>query len=340
MKLAGDKANNYFTNPDNSHTAILIYGSDTMRVALRRQELLEALLGDNAEEEMRLMRISGSDLRSDPALLLDGLKANGFFPGLRAVFVEGATDTNSAVIDAAMQDWQKGDAILVLTANQLNVRSKLRKMIENNSNSVAIGIYNDPPNEKEIISIASKYNLNDFENDAKKNLIALGRSLDPGDFQQTCEKLSLYKYKDASAITSTDINLCAPVTIDAALDEAIHIIADARSNEVGPLLSKLFGQGMNPTTMCIAVTRHFRNLHFAASHPSGPDTALSRAKPPVFGLRKERMVRQVRLWGGTRLEKALGVLTDTDLSLRSSSKAPAHAMLERAFIRISMMRPK
>ena len=340
MKLDGDKANNYFTNPDTSHTAILIYGADTMRVALRRQELLKALIGDNAEEEMRLTRMSGSDLRSDPSLLLDGLKANGFFPGLRAVFVEGATDTNSAVIDAAMQDWQKGDAILVLTANQLNARSKLRKVIENNSNSVAIGIYNDPPNEKEIISIVSRYNLNNFESDAKKDLIALGRSLDPGDFQQTCEKLSLYKYKDDSVITSTDINLCAPVTVDAALDEAIHIIADARSDEVGPMLSRLFGQGMNPTTLCIAATRHFRNLHSAASHPSGPDVALSRARPPVFGLRKDRMVRQVRLWGGMRLEKALGVLTDTDLSLRSSSKAPAHAMLERAFIRISMMRPK
>ena len=236
MKLLGDKANNYFTNPDTNHTTILIYGSDTMRVALRRQELLEALLGDNAEEEMRLTRLSGSDLRSDPALLLDGLKASGFFPGLRAVFVEGATDTNSAVIDAAMQDWQKGDAILVLTANQLNARSKLRKVIENNNNSVAIGIYNDPPNEKEIISIVSRYNLNNFESDAKKDLIALGRSLDPGDFQQTCEKLSLYKYKDGSVITSTDINLCKPVTIDAALDEAIHIIADARSDEVGPML--------------------------------------------------------------------------------------------------------
>ena len=141
-----------------------------MRVALRRQELLKSLIGENAEEEMRLTRISGSDLRSDPALLLDGLKASGFFPGPRAVFVEGATDTNSAVIDAAMQDWQKGDAVLVLTSNQLNARSKLRKMIENNNNSVAIGIYNDPPNEKEIISIASKYNLNNFESDAKKDL--------------------------------------------------------------------------------------------------------------------------------------------------------------------------
>ena len=33
MKLTGDKANNYFTNPDTSYTAILIYGADIMRVA-------------------------------------------------------------------------------------------------------------------------------------------------------------------------------------------------------------------------------------------------------------------------------------------------------------------
>ncbi|MFL2685185.1 MAG: hypothetical protein ACJ0GC_06960 [Amylibacter sp.] len=111
-----------------------------------------------------------------PSLLLDGLKASGFFPGPRAVFVEGATDTNSAVIDAAMQDWQKGDAVLVLTANQLNARSKLRKVLENNSNSVAVGIYNDPPNEKEIISIALKiHSLINFERRCKKRFNCTGK---------------------------------------------------------------------------------------------------------------------------------------------------------------------
>ena len=36
MKLVGDKANNYFTNPDNSHTAILIYGADTHACCLTK----------------------------------------------------------------------------------------------------------------------------------------------------------------------------------------------------------------------------------------------------------------------------------------------------------------
>jgi len=38
-----------------------------------------------------------------------------------------------------------------------------------------------------------------------------------------------------------------------------------------------------------------------------------------------------------RLEGAIGILTDTDLAMRSSRPVPAQAMLERAFIRIAML---
>jgi DNA polymerase-3 subunit delta len=39
-----------------------------------------------------------------------------------------------------------------------------------------------------------------------------------------------------------------------------------------------------------------------------------------------------------RLEQALALLVETDLSLRSTSKAPAMAVMERALIRLAMMR--
>ena len=74
MKLTGAKAVSYFSKPDLSHCAILIYGADAMRVGLRRQELLKSLVGTKAEEEMRLTRISGADLRKEPSLILDSLK--------------------------------------------------------------------------------------------------------------------------------------------------------------------------------------------------------------------------------------------------------------------------
>ena len=93
MKLTGAAAKGYFRKPDPTHTGLLIFGPDPMRVATKRQDVIAALVGPQGEEEMRLTRISGADLRKDPALLDDAIKAQGFFPGHRVAFVEDATET-------------------------------------------------------------------------------------------------------------------------------------------------------------------------------------------------------------------------------------------------------
>jgi len=51
------------------------------------------------------------------------------------------------------------------------------------------------------------------------------------------------------------------------------------------------------------------------------------------------MQRQAQAWGAARLEAAVTLLTDTDLALRSAGRtAPAMALVERALIRLAMMR--
>ena len=45
MKLSGAAATAYFAKPDPAATGVLIFGQDAMRVALRRQELIAALIG-------------------------------------------------------------------------------------------------------------------------------------------------------------------------------------------------------------------------------------------------------------------------------------------------------
>lgn len=338
MKLAPRDAPGYFARPDSDKTGLLIYGPDTMRVALRRQQVLAALLGAGAEEEMRLTRLPAADLRKDPAALPDAIKAQGFFPGARAVFVEDANDTLTATIAAALSEWLPGDAQVVVTAGQLKATSKLRKLFETHKNAYAVAIYDDPPSRAEIEAELGRAGIREIGAQVMADITALSRDLDPGDFRQTLEKLALYKLGDDTPLGPDDIAACAPASTEAELDDVLNIVAEARAGEIGPVMKRLRAQGVQPVGLCIGATRHFRALYAAASDPQGPSQGIARLRPPVFGQRRDRMLRQAQRWGAARLEQALTMLTDTDLQLRSAGqRAPDMALVERTLIRLAML---
>ena len=336
MKLAGPQTARYLARPDPDRPGLLICGADAMRVAMKRAEALAALTGPKADEEMRLTRISGADLRRDPALLLDAVKAVGFFPGPRAVFVEEASDGIAPVLKDALADWAPGDAVIVATAGALGKTSALRKLFEAHPSAMIATLYDDPPGEAEIQGWLAAAGLPDVPRECLRELGLLARALEPGDLRQTIEKIGLYKYGDPAPLTPAEIALLVPATIEAEIDEIVEAAAEGRADRLVVLMQRLDGAGTAPVTLAIAATRHFRALHAAASDPDGPASGLARLRPPVFGPRRDRMARQAREWGMTKLEEALHLLVETDLSLRSTSRAPAMAVMERALIRLAM----
>ncbi len=337
MKLSSRDAPAYFARPDPEKAGLLIYGADAMRVALRRQEVIKALIGPEGADEMRLTRISASDLRKDGALLLDAIKAQGFFPGPRAAFVEEAGDGLTDVIATALGEWRSGDATLIVTAGQLAARSKLRKLFEDAPNAYATGIYDDPPGRAEIESALAQAGLTSVPQDAMAALTALARDLDPGDFRQTLEKVALYKLGDDTPLTAEEVALMAPSSMEAGIDDVLNTAADGKAHEVGPVLRRLEAQGVGPVSLCINATRHFRTLHAVASDPGGPGSGIGKLRPPVFGPRRDRIQRQASAWGMLKLERALTLLLDTDLTLRSSARVPEMAVMERALLKLAWM---
>ncbi|MEM7440940.1 MAG: DNA polymerase III subunit delta [Pseudomonadota bacterium] len=336
MKLSGGQAAAYFAKPSGNHSGVLLYGGDAMRVSLKRQALIKALTGPNAEEEMRLTRMTGADLRKDGSAALDAVKAVGFFPGARVVFVDGVGDGLTDTLSAVLEDWAEGDATLVCTAGQLAARSKLRKLFEGAGKGLAIGIYDDPASRSEIEEALKKEGLGTVPQPVMNDLIALSRTVDPGELMQIIQKLGLYKHGDSVPLTAEDITAVMPTTTDADADDAFHAAAEGRTADMIVTLSKLAGQGVTPTALCINATRHFKTLHAVATNPGAGDAIFARNR--VFGPRRDRLARQANRLGVARLEKALKELLDTDLALRSTRRPPEMAAVERAFVRIAMLR--
>jgi len=340
VKLSGATAARYCARPDPAKAGLLLFGPDAMRVALKRQEAIAALIGPEGEAEMRLARMTGADLRRDPAALTDAMRAQGFFPGPRVAFVEEAGDSVAPAVAAALSDWRPGDAVVVITAGQLNAKSALRKLFEGAEATVAIGIYDDPPGREEIQAILSQAGLAQVPGEALEALEALARELDPGDFRQTVEKVALFKHGDPAPLTGGEIAQLAPATVEAAVDDMVALAAERNAAAIPAMMQRLSGQGVNPVTLCLAAERQFRALHALVTDPGGPSAGIGRLRPPVFGPRRDRLLAQARGWTGAQIEQALTLLFEADLALRSSPRVPAMAILERALVRLAMLRPR
>ena len=338
MKLSPRDALVAIAKPDPEKTAVLIYGANAMRVALKRQELVRGLIGPAGEQEMRLTRLQGGELRRDSVALNDAIKAVGFFPGPRVVLVEDANENCADAILLALKDWQPGDAQMIIIGGAMKPTSKIRKALETHPNAWALAVYDEPPSPAEVKAAIEKVGLYDLSPEAHTLVSELSKNLDPGDLQQYLEKLSLYCMSQVGPVTAMDVELCAPQSTEVAVDDLIGLVADLKDKELPQVLQKITAQGGTATGLCIAALRHFRMLHAAACDPSGVAQGLSRLRPPVFGSRRDRLQRQIKLWSRERLEKVITLLLETDLKLRSAGQtAPQMAQVERCFIRISMM---
>lgn len=330
MILKGAEATRYFAQPDPAKAGLLVFGADAMRVALRRQEVVAALIGPEGPAEMRLTRMAASDLRKGPGLLSDAVRAIGFFPGPRVVLVEDASDTLTETFAAMLTEWRPGDAQMVVTGGALTGKSTLKALFDRHASTVSIGLYDDPPSREEVETILRQAGLAQVAPDAQAALMALSQSLEPGDFRQLLEKIALYKLGDRSALTTAEVAALAPMTIEAEVGDLVDVVALRRAGEVGALLRRLEGQGVQPVALCIGALRHFRMLHAMACDPGS-------AQRGRGGFRQKDMLqRQGSLWSPRTLELAMGDLVETDLALRSASRAPGMAMIERTLLRLAM----
>ena len=258
MKLTSRDVVSFFNSPPKGITGVLIYGNDPMRVSDKRHQFIKSLLGSNAANEMRLARISRENLKKEPEQAIDLCKAQGFFPGERALLIEEGNETITEIIIKAVEAWRDGDATIVVTAGSLKPSSGLRKFFEQKKNIYSLPIYDNPMTKFEVEKIIAESGLQNVTQEGFAHLVTVASELQPGDFRQSVNKLALYKLNDEKPVTYQDIINCTPISNEADIDEVLSVILTGNEFKVSQILGRLSSQGILPVTLIIAATRHFK----------------------------------------------------------------------------------
>jgi DNA polymerase-3 subunit delta len=317
---------------------VLVSGEDGAEVAAARAGLLLALAGPEADAEMRLARLSGAEVRRDPALLLDAAKATGFFPGPRAVWVEDATDGVAPALAAALDAWREGDARIVLTGGALTAKGALRKLAEGRRDAVAITLYDDPPTEAEVAERLREAGLGAVTPEARDALVALAQGLPGGEMRGLLERLALHQAGAAEPLRVEAVEALSPRE-GADLDEVLAALTDGPPALLARRLAQVAAQGTGPVAVAIGAARHLRAVLAVASDPGGPQAGLAGLRPPVGGARRAAIERAARAWSRPALERALREVVALDLRLRGgrAGAPPERALLERTLLEVARL---
>ena len=332
MKLGGRDAARFLARPDPALAGALLFGADPMRVALKRAALVEALVGPDAAAEMRLTRIAGADLRRDPAALVDAVRATGFFPGPRAVLVEDAADAAAAVgARGARRLARPATPASSSPPAALGAGSALRKAFEAAPNAVAIGIYADPPGRDEIEAALAAAGLPRPDRETMAEIEALAQRARPRRLRAVPRQARALQARRPGAALAPPTSPPAPRR-----PPRPRSTRWSRSPPTAtpPRLAAALSGARRPLGQ---PDRRSPSPPAATSAPctpppapaDGADAALARARPPVFGPRRARMAAQARALGAAELEKALALIIEADLALRSPRPLPGPALVER-----------
>ena len=119
--------------------------------------------------------------------------------------VNDISDKDIGLIKGIVDDYDIEDHYLILTSGYLNQNSKIRKLIEGDIKSCAIGFYPSELSERDIQNQLESFKINVSDNSSTKKLRDLSSIYDFLEFKQELKKLYLFKSSDKKPLTQEEI---------------------------------------------------------------------------------------------------------------------------------------
>ena len=335
MKITNAKIEGFLRAPDPAARAILVFGPDEGLVRERAIRLAKTMV-DDLNDPFRVVEITGTDLKNDPARLADEAASMSFGGGSRVVRIRQAGDACAPACKAFLELDTPADALVVMDAGDLNPRSKLRKLFEAAKNAACIPCYAD---DLRSLPDVIRESLTRFELTADRNAMSLlvqnlgsDRSVTRGEL----EKLALYMGGPAQ-VSEDDVRAAIGDTAASGIDDVVYSAASGDTQKLESSLNRVLSEGINAVQLVRAAERHFQRLHIARGQMANghnADQATRSLRPPIIFKLADAFKRQLNLWPEAKLSRAFEVLTQAEIDCKTTG-LPANAICGRAMLTIA-----
>ena len=336
MKIAPAQTNAFLQKPDPAVRVVLIYGPDAGLVRERAESYAKKLVPD-INDPFRTASLTGAAISEDSARLHDEMAAQALGGGSRLVRIQTASENMAAALASLLNDPPSADSVLLIEGGDLDKRSKLRGLCENDSRAAAIACYVEEgaTRQRAISDILQGEGLQ-----ADRDALALLSDSLPSDrmaIRSELEKLALYIGAKGKTVKLEDVEAIVQDAGSAELDDLIFAVGSGDARRVTSLLDRLLEEQTSSVAILRSAVRHFLRLQIARYHLDNgvsAGEAIKKLQPPVFWKYLDSMTAQVRRWPATKIDAALSRLFEAEAAVKRTG-TPDEALTAQLMLRLA-----
>ena len=293
----------------NKNPLVLLYGKNE---GLKNQTKIELL-----KNKVITSNYDEQEILENPNNFVDTIYTKSLFENEKVIFINRATDKIFKIL-SDINDKEIEDLIIIIDADNLEKKSKLRSFFEKDKRCICVPFY--PDTNQALSKIASenlrKNNIPISPSDL--NLIVSKCNGDRKILFTELEKIEFYA-KGGKKINKESISKLTNLIENHSISELVDsCLAKNKSRTINILAENNFNN-----EEAVLITRVFLNklkkilkLSVEYEKNNDLDLTISSAKPPIFWKEKEVTKQQILNWRPNKIKNLLYKINNIELSIK------------------------
>ena len=293
----------------------LFYGENT---GLKEEVILEIR---NKSPDSEYLNYYEKDILHDPNLFYEDIFSKSFFNDKKLIIIK---DSSDKFLEIAKSIVEKGlqDITIILVADNLEKRSKLRGYFEKEKDLYCVPFYKDENSTLNTLTI-NFFNKEKISISQELiNIIVSKCSRDRKNLLNELNKIKLF-LQDKKKIDKFTLSKIINLADDHSLSEIVDNTLLKNKNQVSKMLNEndfVFEDMIILIRSFLKNIKRLLNLKAQLGAKDNINEIIQNYKPPIFWKDKEIVKRQSELWEKSELILLIKKTNDTELMLKKNSQ--------------------
>ncbi len=346
MKIQAYKVDAFMKAPPANLAGVLFYGPDAGQVSEKAKIMAQQMVVD-LDDPFLTALLDGEDVKEDPAKVQDELSAMAFGGGRRLLKIRDAGNAHAKTLTDAVETIPQGReadyAFLIVTAGELDTKSKLRALFEKDARLAALPCYTDDSRDLSQIVRTECQTVGILPERGVVEYLSAECQGDRLIAKNAVRKLALYV--GGGQVTLEQAMACIRPVTEAQLDTISHALLAGNGAAVQEQVRRALLQGLQPVQMvraCLRATERLMLITAGMRAGQSFDLAIKPLWPPVFYKDKPLVQAQANRYqrAPKRLQALHKALFEAEIQLKSTLLPPELTLNHALLVAVWGLMPK